>query len=152
MRVGPGHVASLAIALSALTAIGLAACSPIVDVRGHTPTPGTMEKLEVGSQSRDDVLRLLGSPSTVSNFGDGIWYYIHQRQESMAFLEPRIAEQRVTAISFGDNGRIQEIKTYDLKDAKNPGMVSRTTPTVGKELTLLEQVMGNVGRFSTPKR
>ena len=31
-------------------------------------------------------------------------------------------------------------------------MVSRITPTAGKELTVLEQIMGNVGRFSGPRQ
>jgi len=31
-------------------------------------------------------------------------------------------------------------------------MVSRITPTAGKELTILEQIMGNVGRFSGPRQ
>jgi outer membrane protein assembly factor BamE (lipoprotein component of BamABCDE complex) len=143
---------SPSIAAAGLGALVVGACDPIVDVHGHVPTPGAMEKLEVGSQSRDDVLRLLGSPSSIGNFSDGTWYYITQRQESMAFLEPKIVEQKVTAISFGDNGRIKEIKTFGLQDAKDAGMVDRKTPTVGKELTVVEQILGNVGRFNTPKK
>ena len=139
------------LALAGLGALVVGACDPIVDQRGHAPTPGAMEKLEVGTQSRDDVLRLLGSPSTISAFGDEVWYYISQRQESVAFLEPKISEQKVTAISFGENGRVKEVKTYGLQDAKDAGMVARKTPTVGKELTVLEQVFGNIGRFGAPK-
>jgi outer membrane protein assembly factor BamE (lipoprotein component of BamABCDE complex) len=140
------------VAFASLGALAVGACDPIVDVHGFVPTPGSLEKLEVGSQSRDDVLRLLGNPSSVGNFGDTTWYYITQRQESVAFFEPSIVEQKVTAISFGDNGRIREIKTYGLQDAKEAGMVDRKTPTVGKELTVVEQILGNVGRFNAPKK
>jgi outer membrane protein assembly factor BamE (lipoprotein component of BamABCDE complex) len=111
-----------------------------------------MEKLEVGTQSREDVLRLLGSPSTVASFNDETWYYISQRQEYVAFLSPSISEQKVTAIHFGENGRIKEIKTFGPADAKDPGMVDRKTPTSGKELTVLDQIFGNVGRFAAPKK
>jgi outer membrane protein assembly factor BamE (lipoprotein component of BamABCDE complex) len=135
------------IVLASLAALMVGACDPITDVRGHAPTPGAMEKLEVGSQTREDVLRLIGSPSSIANFGDDTWYYISQRQEAVAFFQPKTTEQKVTAISFGDNGRIKEIKTFDRADAKDPGMVPRATPTVGKELTVLEQIFGNIGRF-----
>ncbi|HEX2892035.1 outer membrane protein assembly factor BamE [Vineibacter terrae] len=142
------------IALLSVSTLVIGACDPIVDVRGHVPTPGSLEKLEVGTQSRDDVERLLGSPSTKSTFalGNDTWYYISQRQESLAFFEPKIAEQKVTAIAFGENGRIKSIKTYGLQDAKDVTMVDRKTPTAGKELTVLEQIFGNVGRFGAPKK
>jgi outer membrane protein assembly factor BamE (lipoprotein component of BamABCDE complex) len=58
----------------------------------------------------------------------------------------------VTAIYFGENGRIKEIKTFSGQDAKDPGMVDRKTPTSGKELTVLDQVFGNIGRFAAPKK
>lgn len=140
------------IALVSMAALVVGACDPVTDVRGHAPTPGAMEKLEVGTQTREDVLRLIGSPSSIANFGDDTWYYISQRQEAMAFFQPKITEQKVTAITFGDNGRIKEIKTYDKQDAKDPGMVGRQTPTVGKELTVLEQIFGNIGRFGGGKK
>lgn len=151
-RLSFGRLLPPSIALLALGGLVVGACDPIVDVRGHVPTPGSMEKLEVGSQSRDDVLRLIGSPSAVASFSDEVWYYVSQRQESVAFLQPRVAEQKVTAISFGENGRIKEIRTFGPEDAKNPGMVDRKTPTAGKELTVLEQVFGNIGRFAAPKK
>ena len=152
MRRSPlRHLMPPSIALLAVGTLAISACDPVTDVRGHVPTPGTMEKLEVGTQSRDDVLRLLGSPSTVASFDNNVWYYISQRQEQVAFFEPKMSEQKVTAIYFGDNDRIREIKVFGPDDGKDPGMVDRKTPTAGKELTILEQIFGNVGRFGAPK-
>lgn len=140
------------IAATLTVALLTAACGQIVDQRGHQPVPGTIEKLEVGAQGRDDVLRLMGSPSTIATFGDEVWYYISTRNESTAFLPQRVIEQRVVAISFGGDGRVREIKQYDLKDGREVEMVARKTPTSGKELTIVEQILGNVGKFSAPKK
>ena len=49
-------------------------------------------------------------------------------------------------------GRLTAIKKYDLSDSRDISMVSRITPTAGKEITVLEQIMGNVGRFSGPRQ
>jgi len=130
----------------------LASCETIVDQRGFAPTPGSVEKLEVGTQSREDVIRLIGSPSSVATFNPNTWYYISQKQETYAFFKPEILEQNVLQLTFNESGRLQAMKKYDLSDGRDIEMVSRITPTAGKELTILEQIMGNVGRFSGPRQ
>ncbi len=144
------RIASFALtsALLAPLLVALPGCEPNFNQRGFAPTPGSVEKLEVGTQSREDVIRLVGSPSAVSTFNPNIWYYISETQESFAFLKPVISEQKVIQLTFNDSGRIQGIKNYDLKDAENIAMVQRITPTSGKELTALEQILGNVGKFN----
>lgn len=133
-------------------AVILGGCNNVVDQRGFTPTPGSVEKLEVGTQSREDVVRVVGSPSAVATFNPNIWYYISETQEYWAFTKPKITEQKVIQVTFNDSGRVEGIKNYDLKDAEDISMVKRITPTSGKELTILEQVLGNVGRFSGPRQ
>ena len=132
--------------------LAVTGCSTTVDQRGFAPTPGSVEKLELNTQSRDDVVRLIGSPSAIATFNPNIWYYISQKQETWAFLKPVVLEQNVMQLSFNDSGRLQAIKKYDLSDGRDIDMVSRITPTAGKELTILEQIMGNVGRFSGPRQ
>ena len=130
----------------------LAACETIIDQRGFAATPGTVEKLDVGSQSREDVVRLIGSPSTVATFNPNVWYYISQKQETYAFFKPDMIEQNVLQLTFNESGRLQAMKKYELADGRDIEMVSRITPTAGKELTILEQLLGNVGRFSGPRQ
>jgi outer membrane protein assembly factor BamE (lipoprotein component of BamABCDE complex) len=144
----PAALRPVTSAILGLAAGVIAACSPISDERGYVATPGVMDRLEVANQSREDVLRLLGSPSTVSTFNDKTWYYIHQKQEQFAFFGIDTTEQSVVAISFNDQGRIASIKNYAMKDGREIAMVSRKTPTYGKELSVMDQIMGNVGRFS----
>ncbi len=142
----------LTVALLAASLLALGACDSLIDQRGFAPTPGTVEKLEVGSQSREDVVRLIGTPSAVATFNPNTWFYVSQRQETFAFLKPTVTEQKVIQVTFSESGRIAQIKNYDLKDAQDIAMISRVTPSAGKELTVLEQIMGNIGKFSGPKQ
>lgn len=135
-----------------VASLAFGGCASIIDQRGFAPTPGSVEKLEIGTQSREDVIRLIGTPSSVGTFNPNTWYYISQRQEAYAFFKPQVLEQKVIQLAFNESGRLQSIKNYDLTDGKDIDMVSRITPTAGKELTVLEQVMGNVGKFSGPKK
>lgn len=131
-------------------AIALAAgCSPTVDIRGHMPTAEALERLAPGIQSRNDVIEILGSPSMVATFGDETWYYVGEKTERIAFLEPEVLERTVIALRFDPNGRLTAIDRLGLKDGKEIDLVNRTTPTAGKELTLLEQLLGNLGRFNS---
>ena len=139
--------ASCALA-GALLLPALAGCDAQFYQRGFVATPGSVEKLEVGAQSREDVVRLIGTPSAVSTFNPNVWYFISETQEAFAFLKPEITQQKVIQITFNDSGRISAIKNYDLADARDIVMVQRTTPTSGKELTVLEQILGNVGKFN----
>lgn len=139
-------------AVLAPVALGLGACENQINQRGFAATPGSVEKLEVGAQSREDVVRLIGSPSAVATFNPNVWYYISETQEYWAFTKPKISAQKVIQVTFNDDGRVSGIKNYDLKDAQDIQMVQRITPTSGKELTVLEQVLGNVGKFTGPKK
>jgi outer membrane protein assembly factor BamE (lipoprotein component of BamABCDE complex) len=136
----------------ALAVLMLTACDNIADLRGFSPSPGAVDKLEVNTQSREDVQRLIGSPSAVATFNPNVWYYISEKQEYWGPSRPWISDQNVIQITFNESGRVQNIKYYDLKDAENITMVARITPTSGKELTVLEQILGNVGRFSGPAK
>ena len=88
----------------------------------------------------------------MATFNPNVWYYISEKQEYWGPSKPWISEQSVIQITFNEFGRVQTIKYYDLKDAQNITMVARITPTSGKELTVLEQILGNVGKFSGPRQ
>ncbi len=125
----------------------LAACSGSIRVHGNMPEPEAIAEIRTGVYGRQDVAQLLGSPSAVSTFEDARWYYIGQKISQLAFLKPDILERRVLVVSFDGNGRVDSTRTYTLEDGRVIDPVSRATPTEGRELTLLQQLFGNIGRF-----
>jgi len=138
-------------ALAAVVAAVLAAgCSPTVDIRGNMPDPQDVAQLKVGESTRDDVIKLLGNPSTSGTFEKETWYYIGQRTEQGAtFFKPTVTDQKVLAVRFDADGKLEELHEYGLKDGKPVEVVDRVTPTRGKDLTILQQLVGNVGRFGS---
>lgn len=133
---------------AALLAGSLAACSPRVAVRGNLPDPEQVVEVLPGESSREDVQRILGSPSTLSTFQDATWYYIGERTEQLAFFAPDVVERSVLVITFNDAGRVDDTKLYTVEDGQEIAMVARETPTEGKELTIWQQLIGNIGRFT----
>ncbi len=139
----------LRFAAAGLIAAALAAgCAPVVDVRGNLPTEQRLGELQPGMQTRDDVARILGTPSTASAFGDPVWYYVGYRTETTAFLAPDETERQVVAVSFDERGFLEDVRRLGLEDGKPVEYVERETRTAGNELGILQQFLGNLGRFS----
>ena len=98
---------------------------------------------------RRQVAELLGSPSTVGTFNAKIWYYISKRTKTISFLDPEILDQEVLQINFDNAGLVSDMRIYGLENARTITPDPNVTPTSGKELTILQQIMGNIGRFSS---
>ncbi len=126
----------------------VSACAPNVATRGNLPDPDKLAEIVPGEATRDDVAILLGSPSSAATFGEEVWYYISARVETVAFNESEVIDQQVVAIRFGEDGLVAAIDTYGLDDARAVEIVDRVTPTSGKQITILQQMLGNVGRFA----
>lgn len=115
--------------------------------QGYVIDEDALAATPVGS-SREQVLLSLGSPSITRDFGDGErFYYISQiRQRSVGFGKRRIVDQRVVAVSFNDDGRVDNIANYGLKDGRVFDFISRTTPTGGRETTFIGGILAGVGK------
>lgn len=133
-----------------VAAAAATSCSPITDTRGNMPLKEVVETIEKGKQNQDQIVSILGSPSTKATFGkQDIWYYIGERTETVAFFDPKLLERKILVIKFDDGGLVETVTSYDASAGKHVKLVDRVTPTKGKELGVLEQLIGNVGRFST---
>ena len=106
-----------------------------------------MDQIKVNETISNDVMDILGSPSTTSAIDSSTWYYIYSKAETVAFYHPTVTDRRVLAISFGDNNKVNNLKYYGLEEGKIISYVDRTTPTRGRELTVLQQLFGNLGRL-----
>jgi outer membrane protein assembly factor BamE (lipoprotein component of BamABCDE complex) len=129
------------IAIAAL-AIMLGGCFSETLQKGYIVPDGALEQIPVGS-SQEQVLLVLGTPSTVATVSGEAFYYISQRSERMiGFMPPEVTDQRVVAVYFDKNRRVQRLADYGMKDGKVFDFVSRTTPTGGKENSLIQSMMG----------
>lgn len=124
----------------------------MVDNRGHTTDIEDFKQIVNGQSRQDDVAALLGTPTSTSNFGDTTWYYITERKETVGVWAPKVADQSVTAVHFDENGVVSNIESFGKGDAKDVQVVDKYTPTEGRHLTVVEQLLGNIGRFNAPGR
>lgn len=124
------------------------ACSPTIINHGYRLDGQKVAEVRPGVTSREEVQRLLGSPSSVGAFNDSRWYYISQRVEKKSFYQEKMLSQDVVEITFDGNGIVQNIATHDLKQARNITPDPEHTPAPGSDKTILQQFVGNLGRFN----
>lgn len=139
----------IAAAMSALAAGGCV--SPVTTYHGYIADEAQPTEMEPGVDTRASVLARLGSPSTKSIFDENTWFYIITAQETFAFFKPRISERRITAVRFNEEDVVEEVLEYDVSDGQVISYASRETPTLGRQLTFLEQLLGSIGNVALPQ-
>jgi outer membrane protein assembly factor BamE (lipoprotein component of BamABCDE complex) len=131
-------------------AAGLAGCAASVEQRGHLPNPEKMSEIHAGTTTKDEVAKILGTPSSVSVFNnDKSWYYISRRTAQTAFFDPDVLDQQVYIVNFDDQGVVKAVDHKVLQDGVEVTPVARATPAPGRELSFLEQLIGNLGKFNS---
>lgn len=141
------RAATAALAATVVAAAGLSACSPITSYSGFQAIDSDPKDVKVGEDTKSTVRAKLGSPSVTSTFDPNVWFYMNQIKQRVAFRKPVITARNVTAITFSkDSEAVETVNTYTLKDGKVIAFNGRETPTRGREMTVLEQLLGSVGR------
>lgn len=136
-----------ALSVSMLLA-GLCACTPTMSNRGHIVDMERLSEIKTGESTREDVVRVLGSPTQVSTFDEKIWYYFGRSTKQYSFRDPEIIEQKAIELRFNDEGIVVTNTVLDSAAARTIESVDRRTPTHGHETTILEQLLGNLGHPS----
>lgn len=138
---------------SALLASGaLPACSIVEapkQLRGNRVDSESLKDLVPGTSTRADVQALLGSPSAKATFDDNTWLYVSETTRPRVGRTPGVLDQEVVSLTFDQSGTLRGITRLDQKDGKAVAVVSRATPSPGSEASFMQQLLGNVGRFST---
>jgi outer membrane protein assembly factor BamE (lipoprotein component of BamABCDE complex) len=140
LQPGRSRNAASFIVICALAA-SLGGCFGETFQRGYVLPDGALEQIRLGA-SQEQVLIVLGTPSTVATVSGEAFYYISQRAErAVSFLPSTITDQRVVAVYFDKDRRVARVAAYGIKDGKVFDFVSRTTPTAGSDINFVKAMM-----------
>lgn len=138
-----GFLRLSALALALTTA---AACAPVTTYNGFRPERNDVELADpqVGVDTRDTVQQRFGSPSTTAVFDQTTWYYVSATQQRIAFYSPQTTDRRVLVVRF-DGDVVSSVERFGLERGRLVNYSNDETPTRGRELGVLEQLLGNIG-------
>ena len=138
-----------AAALALACIVSLGACTPTTSYQGFQAVEANPKDVKVGIDTKSTVLDRLGSPSAVAAFEPNMWFYITQVSDSVAFRTSQVRKRDIVTIAFNkDDEKVATVNTYTLKDGHVVAINGRTTPTRGRELSFIEQLLGTIGQGS----
>ena len=141
------HAKLVRLASAAVLGLSVAACVGEEFHRGYLVDQSALAQVKPG-MSAEQVLQTLGTPSTVSTVGNKNWYYISQTsRRRLQFMRESVVDQRVTAVYFNQNLKVERTALYGVQDGRIFDFVSRTTPAGGADQSFLTQLFKGLGSF-----
>lgn len=131
-----------------LVAAAVAACTPLYVNHGYAPTELDLAAVMVGQTTRDDLPDLIGRPASSGVLSNSGWYYVQSRWRTSAYKAPVEIDRQVIAISFSDTGVVENVERFALQDGQVVALSRRVTESNIKGISLVKQLLSNVGRIS----
>ena len=138
----------MALIFFSLSTLIVTACAPTIATRGNLIEDEQITKVKTGFHTRSDVMRYMGSPTTTAPFDDHVWYYIGQETSKKGILDPKVTSERIVMVTFDDDGVVQTIEDIDAQ-RMDVALSRARTQTHGNDYTVMQQLLGNLGRFNT---
>ncbi len=133
--------------LVAVLALTLAACTATFRNHGYMPPDEELDMVLVGVDTRETVGVSIGAPGTSGLLTDSAYYYVQSRFRQFAYNAPEEVERQVLAISFDENGVVENIEKFGLEDGRVVVLSRRVTESNVKGVTFLRQLFSNFGNF-----
>jgi outer membrane protein assembly factor BamE (lipoprotein component of BamABCDE complex) len=130
----------LALAAALLPALAIGGCAED-SYHGYVVSDLALSQVQPGA-SREQVLLVLGTPSTTATLGGEAFYYISQKtSRTVAFMDPSVTDRKILAVYFDEKGNVKEMGNYGLQDGKVFDYISRRTKTGGTDAGFLSQLL-----------
>ena len=86
--------------------------------------------LIVNKSNENDIIKILGNPSTVSNFDNDVWIYIERKQTQSGLKnlgKMKIYKNDILVLEIDDYGILKKKEFFNKDDMKNIETVKTTT-------------------------
>lgn len=142
----PGGIVKLVAA--GILAAAIAGCTPLYRNHGYAPTDDELEEVVVGLDTQSTVADVIGPPAASGVMRDQAWYYVSSRWRTRGALAPEILDRQLVAVSFDEDGVVQNIERFTLEDGRVIALNRRVTDDNIKGVTFIRQLLGNIGNFT----
>jgi outer membrane protein assembly factor BamE (lipoprotein component of BamABCDE complex) len=143
-KIAQRHSRAASAICGLVLALSLAGCGGETFQRGYVLPDGALDQIPLGA-SQEQVLLVLGTPSTVATVSGEAFYYISQKADRpISFMLAKVTDQRVIAVYFDRDRKVRRVAEFGMKDGHVFDFVSQTTPTGGNDLSVVTTILHNL--------
>ena len=111
-----------------------------------------LNELQIGKTTKNEIVELLGSPSTTSNFDDEqSWIYISSQFKKFVFLDGSNTDQKILILSFNQN-TLKNKELLSKNDINNIEYEETLTDSRGKKVNWIKDFFSNLNPDPYGKR
>jgi len=101
------------------------------------------EKIVINQTNKNDIIDLIGSPSTKSDFNKNKWFYIERRKTNQSLLklgQKKIEKNNILMVEFSNRGILKNKKIFDMDDMNEIKYVKSLTQKEFKQNNFLYNI------------
>jgi outer membrane protein assembly factor BamE (lipoprotein component of BamABCDE complex) len=127
----------------------VANCSlkPVIKHHGVPFLEKKQAKLLVNETNKNDIVKLLGSPSTTSKFDNDVWIYIERKQTQSSFKnlgKMKIFKNDILVLEINNYGILKNKEFYNMDDMEKIKIVKATTQAGFKKNSFVYDIMSSM--------
>lgn len=131
----------------AVLCLAAAACTTVNRNHGYVPANDELAQVVVGRDTRESVAEKIGRPSAQGLLNDVGWFYVQSRFEHYGPREPVEVDRQVVAVTFAQNGTVDNIARYGLQDGRPVEISRRVTESSIRGVSFIGQLLGGLGQM-----
>ena len=105
----------------------------VTRIHGNLSLKNNENFILVNKSNKNDVIKILGEPSTKSNFDNNVWFYIEQKKQNKSIIKlgkQYIEENNVLTIYFNNKGIVSKKKFLNKNDLKQIEFAKKETKPI----------------------
>lgn len=136
----------MALALAGMLALG--ACSAQYRNHGYVPPEEDLQQIQIGADTKETVSEKIGVPASSGVLTNSGYYYVRMRTRAFGPLAKQEIDRQVVAISFSEQGVVQNVERFGLEKGRVVELTQRVTSSPVSDKSFIRQLLGNIGRFN----
>ena len=112
---------------------------------GNMPSNEKIEQVKTGL-TKEEVVELLGSPSSVVSLDRNTWIYMSSEVKQVAFFKPEEISRDVLTITFDQYDQVENVERLSQADGKKV-KISKDSTSNADQRGFFEKYFGGIGQY-----
>ena len=88
------------------------------------------EKIQINKTNKNDLIKTIGHPSSISDFDENKWFYIERKKTNQSLFKlgiKKINKNNILIVDFNNKGLVENKKLIDLNNMNDLRYVKKIT-------------------------